>query len=108
MNLYADHAAQLDACQAEADDGTLRFTWQDKPYLILPGGAKLKRMNSAGGYNLSCDLQLTVTLSQFGGVLPDSGDAFNYNGKLYRIAEMTTSAGGQQARINADLTSAGL
>ena len=108
MNAYENHADMLDDLHAEQDNGTLVFQWNNASWSILPGGAKFKRDNSIGGFELTSDLQLTVTTKQFAGNLPDSGDTFYYLAKQYRLVALTTMAEGFQLRINADLVVAGM
>ena len=103
MSVYSDHAAHLDALQAEYSEPSLVFTWNGADYLILPGGGKFKRRNDRGGFALENDLQLTCTTAQFGDTLPDSGQQIIYDGVTYIITFITTAPAGYQIRINADL-----
>ena len=108
MSAYSDHAAQLAALQSELGGDCPSFTWNNAPYSILPGGAKFKRMNDAGGFKLESDLQLTCLTAPFGGTLPDAGQTLTYNGLLYTITAVTPAPAGYQMRINADLNVQGM
>ena len=108
MNVYTDHARQLDALQSEQDDGTLFFVWNGSPWKILPGGAKFGRGNDIGGFKLSCDLMLTCTAAQFSGTLPQSGESMTYFGLEYTIKFVTTAPESKQIRVEADLNVAGM
>ena len=103
MNAYSDHAAQLDALQAEQDNGSLVFTWNNANWKILPGGAKFGRKNDFGGFALSCDLKLTCTTAQFGGNFPQAAESVEYAGLNYTIKTVLTAPESYQLEIEMDL-----
>jgi hypothetical protein len=103
MNAHQDHANLLDQLSAEQGNES-SFFWNETKWSILPGGSKFRRKNSLGGFELDCDLQLTLTSTQFAGNQPDSMDQFVYLGKDYTVKMLETMAGGYQLRIHADLT----
>jgi hypothetical protein len=108
MSVYADHAAQLAALYNELGGEAPTFVWDERPWAILPGGAKFRRVNAVGGLELNSDLQLTCLAAQFGGTLPQAGDQIVYTGLAYTIISITPAPAGFQMRINADLTVQGM
>lgn len=106
MNPYIDHANGLDELAAELGDDCPVFRYNDANFKCLPGGAKFSRQNDVGGIKLESDLQLTCTISQFGGSIPDAGEALFYLGREYTITAVTPI--GFQMRINADLNAMGM
>jgi len=107
MNIYQDHASQLDDLQVEQNDGSLEFTWNNSSFNILPGGYKFGRKNDIGGFELDSDLMLTCTTDQFKGALPLSGNKIIYAGLTYNIKRRTTMPGGYQMRLECDLLISG-
>ena len=103
MSAYYDHAEQLDSLQAEQDDGSLVFAWNDASWKILPGGAKFGRKNDFGGFALSCDLKLTCTTAQFGGSIPQAAESVAYAGLNYTIKTVLTAPESYQLEIELDL-----
>jgi len=104
VNAYQDHASLLDSLVTEQAEAKSVFSWNGSMWNILPGGAKFKRVNSIGGYDIGSDLQLTCTSAQFAALLPQAGDQFIYTGDTYTIETVTTPVGGYQIRIHANLT----
>lgn len=105
MNPYDEHATSLKELQSEMGDSCPVFTpaWASLGDIkILPGGVRTKKDNSAGGYSLDSDLQLTCLLADFGTNPPASRQLFAYLGSNYRITSVTTAPNAVQVRINAD------
>lgn len=106
MNVYAEHADGLRELQTEQADSCPVFTplWHafEEPIKILPGGVRTKKDNSAGGFSLDSDLQLTCLLADFGESPPPSNGLFTYRGQTFKIRPFTTAPLGYQVRINAD------
>jgi hypothetical protein len=105
MNIYQKHADSLRALQDEQGDSCPTFTpqWGAKqPIRILPGGLRTKKDNSAGGFSLDSDLQLTCLMADFGANPPSSREVFTYLGGNYRITSVTLAPNAIQVRINAD------
>jgi hypothetical protein len=105
MNVYQTHADSLRDLQAEMGDTCPVFNplWaQLGDIKILPGGVRTKKDNTAGGFSLDSDLQLTCLLADFGASPPLSRQRFTYLGETYRITSVTTGPNAVQVRINAD------
>ncbi len=105
MDVYADHGDGLRELQAEQGDScpTFQPLWfETDPIRSLPGGVRTKKDNSAGGFSLDSDLQLTCLLADFGEHPPSSRQLFTYLGSNYRITSVTTAPNAVQVRINAD------
>ncbi len=110
MDVFAIHAAGLKALENEQGASCPQLYWNGALIDVLPGGARLKRENSAGGFSLDSDLKLTCLAADFP-ALPQSQDEFNYpgqNGKLYRIVSVTTAGNGYQLHIEANDANQGL
>lgn len=71
---------------------------------ILPGGVKLKRENTSGGFSLDSDIQLSCLSADFK-AQPQSKQTFTYpakGGRLYSITSVITMPTGVQLRIIGD------
>jgi hypothetical protein len=110
-DVWADHAAHLDALADSLGDACPKFVWPASnpmpdnfgTYRALPGSVFLKRDASAGGMSLDADLRLTFTTAQFGaGPFPKSRDLIGYSGKLFRIVSRTDSPNGYQCTVEAN------
>jgi hypothetical protein len=105
MSVYDVHAASLAQLQGELGADCPQMFWNGSLWPVLPGGTRLAKDLSVGGFTLDSDLQLTVLLAQFGANLPASPQTFNYpgqTGKLYRIVSTTPAPEQLQMRINAN------
>jgi hypothetical protein len=104
-NPYEDHADGLAELQDELGADCPQMLWNESLWPVLPGGARLAKELSTGGFSLDSDIQLTVLMGQFGANLPVSPQNFNYpgkDGKLYKITSVTPAPGQFQMRINAN------
>ncbi len=104
MNPYSVHAASLAALQTEMGADCPAFSWNGADYKALPGGAKRRKDNSAGGFSLDADLTITCLVSQFGTTAAALcelmiNSRLTYLGQAYRIETVTVAAGGQQLRL---------
>ncbi len=104
MNPYLTHANSLGALQTEMGDDCPTFLWLSETRKALPGGAKRRKDNSAGGFSLDADLTITCLVSQFGQAAATLREAMlnsrlTYLGQAYRIESVTVAAGGQQLRL---------
>lgn len=108
MSAFSEHADGLAEVAAELGSDCPVFTWDGDDYRCLPGGARFKRDNGVGGFEISSDLQLTCLTAPFGETLPDAGEPLVYLGRDYTIASVTVSPAGYQMRINADLEAKGM
>lgn len=101
MSVYRKHADSLRAVQNELGDDCPSFTFNGKTIRILPGGVRLKRENTPGGFSLDSDIQLTCLSADFA-VQPQSKQTFMYLGRQFNIVSVTPAPGGLQLRINGD------
>lgn len=101
MNVYSAHAEGLAQLQAELGADCPSLVINGKTVKILPGGARHKKDNGAGGFSLDSDIQLTCLSADFAAA-PVSRQTFTYRGRTYRIESVTTAAGGLQIRIDAN------
>lgn len=101
MSVYQKHADSLRAVQNELGADCPSFTFAGKVIKILPGGVRLKRENTPGGFSLDSDIQLTCLSADFG-VQPQSKQTFTYLGQQFNIVSVTIAPGGIQIRINGD------
>lgn len=101
MNLFAIHATGITDLQNELGADCPTFTFAGKVIKILPGGVRLKRENTPGGFSLDSDIQLTCLSADFG-VQPQPKQTFIYLNLKYNIVSVTPAPGGLQLRINGD------
>ncbi len=104
MNPYQDHANGLSELQSELGNDCPALFINGQLIKILPGGVKLKRENTPGGFSLDSDIQLTCLSADFK-AQPTSKQTFRYpgqNGGRFNIVSLTSMAGGFQLRINAN------
>lgn len=104
MNLFEIHASGIRAVQEQLGDECPTLFHNGQLVKILPGGVRLKRETTPGGFSLDSDLQLTCLSADFK-TPPTAKQTFKYpgqNGTQYSITSVTTMAGGYQLRINGD------
>lgn len=101
MSVYQKHADSLRAVQNELGADCPTLTFAGKVIKILPGGVRLKRENTPGGFSLDSDIQLTCLSADFG-VQPQPKQTFIYLNLKYNIVAVTPAPGGLQLRINGD------
>jgi hypothetical protein len=108
-DIWADHAAHLDAVADSLGDDCPVFFWpaanpmpaNSRKFKVLPGGAFYKRDASAGGMMQDSDLRLTFTTAQFGaGPFPSSRQMIAYEGKIYRIISINSAPRGHQVTMD--------
>jgi hypothetical protein len=104
MNLFAIHAGGVKALQDALGDDCPTLFINGQLIKILPGGVKLKRENTSGGFSLDTDIQLTCLSADFKSQ-PQSRQTFTYPGEQgtrFNIVSVTVMPGGLQLRINGD------
>jgi hypothetical protein len=99
MTIFKKHAASIAAVQGRHGDACPVFTWRDASYKALPSGARQRKDNSSGGFQIESDLEIVCLVSQFAAASAAAqGDAMvntrlTYLGHPYRIQTVNIAPG---------------
>lgn len=119
MNIYKIHAGDLQSLETEQGEDCPSCNWNDADWLILPGGAMLRKDLGAGGFQMNSDMRLTVLFAQFSDADPAAyPDAMTlkdmmletpctYLGDDYKIISVTIMGNGHQLHIEANALNQG-
>lgn len=88
MSPFQYHAEVMARHQSHLGDACPSFTWDGRPYNIIPGTAVRRQDLDRGGYALSSDLQLHVLASAFSDSPPSLKEIISYLGNDYRLDEI--------------------
>jgi hypothetical protein len=107
MSAYTEHADGIAELIAELGDDCPSIVYAGATVKVLPAAARNGLNNGMGGMSLDSDLSFTALLADFPST-PASNKSFTYEGKTYKINDVTFAPGRLQVHITANDAAQGL